>query len=323
MSGPTGRTRSGRRAIADRTTDRIQQAIAHFTEATHDDPQFARAFAGLAECHILLSERGDIAAGVGYPKAAGFAATAIRIDPKLSEGHIALAMIRFEYDWAFAAAEAEFRTALDLSPNHPTARQWYAEFLSGVGRHDEALVEIREAESLDPNSPIISTIHGRLLYKARKYPAAVKQFERTLRLRADFRRAHGYLAETLEQQAAETGDRQLYESAIRHWEAVFADRREEVVPLTDALASAGPKGYWAKRVALWDRFGRVHPLSEAFLAGLHARAGNPSAAFAVLEKMFALKDGALAPNLKVNPCFDPLRDDPRFIALLGRMKYPD
>ncbi|MCI0456010.1 MAG: protein kinase [Gemmataceae bacterium] len=300
-----------------RTEEGLENARKHFTDAIRRDPDFALAHVGLANCHINLAERGLRPSKDAYPKAREAATRAVQLEDSLAAAHVALAMIRFEFDWDFAGAEQEFQRALALEPNHPTGRQWYAEFLSAMGRHAEALTEVREAQTLDPNSAIISTIHGVLLYKAgpARFDEAIAQFRRTLERHRHFTRLRGYLASVYEQQG-------MYPEALEQWDFLLEGDPASVNRLRQAWQAFGTDGYWKCRLDLKDHFHKRYPLSRVFTAELHARLKQYDTAFAVLEEAFREQDGALAPNLKVNPCFDALRSDERFDRLLRRMNYP-
>ena len=128
-----------------------------------------------------------------FPKAREAAAQALALNDTLAEAHTSLADIKVDYDWDWPGAEQEFRRAIELNPDYPTAHQWYAEFLSEMGRHREALVESALAQKLDPNSPIINAGVGKILFESGQNDAALGPLKKTTDLAPNFAHAHSYL----------------------------------------------------------------------------------------------------------------------------------
>ena len=126
-------------------------------------------------------------------KAKASAQQAIAIDDSLSEAHTSLAMLHFWYDWDWSKAETEFKRAISLNRNYPTAHHWYAIYLSSMGRHDEAVVQIDLATRLDPVSAIIRASRGWVQYQRRQFDAAIQESRKTLEIDANFVRAHNYI----------------------------------------------------------------------------------------------------------------------------------
>ena len=180
----------GRYHLAKRTLDGFTKAIGFFEQAIGEDRGYALAYAGLADCWTLLS-----AGAYGEPsartmaKAREAAEQALRLDPSNTEVQTALGFVRFRIDWDWSAAESALVRACELSPGHAAAHHRLALLLSALGRHDEALVEIRHAHELDPLSLIISTAVGRVLHFQRRYEDAIEQCRRTLEMDAQFLQA--------------------------------------------------------------------------------------------------------------------------------------
>ena len=163
-----------------RTGADLRKAIDYFNQAIAEDPNYALAYAGLADCYDLLCEYSELSPKESYPKAKAAAIKALELDDTLGEAHTSLAYSLINYDWDWRSAEREYQRAIQLNPNYATAHQWYAECLSMLGRHIEAIAEIKRAQQLDPLSLIINQgVGGKYLY-ARRYDEAMAQFQRTL-----------------------------------------------------------------------------------------------------------------------------------------------
>ena len=185
------------------------------------DPQYAQAYAGLADCYDLLGTTiiGAMPATEAAPKARAAALKALAIDPSLVDAEITLASIRLNYDWDWQAAENGFKHALDLNPDQATAHQRYSLYLSTMGRSAESLVEIRRAHDLDPLSLSINFSLGWRLYLAREYDQAIQQSRSTIDLDPNFVLAHLVLGQAYEQKGqfehgnhgAEKGNRSFTE----------------------------------------------------------------------------------------------------------------
>jgi len=161
-----------------RTGEGLRKAIEFFDQAVGIDPNYALAYAGLADSYQLVSFYSGLPP-TEYSRRAGKAAErAIAIDDNFAEAHATLAYVRFYYDWDWAAAEAGFKRAIELNPNYATAHQWYGEFLGNMGREEESLVERKKALALDPLSPIITSELGLSYFEARQYDRAIEEFRK-------------------------------------------------------------------------------------------------------------------------------------------------
>ena len=181
-----------------RTGQGFQQAIDYFLQAIAKDPNYARAYTGLADSYALLGGYSTTPQTVSMPKARAAALKALELDPGLAEAHTSLALIteNFDYDWG--TAEKEYRRAIELNPNYATAHHWYAEFLSLQGRFPEALAESERARQLDPLSLIIAADHGVILFYARQYDASIAQFLAVQEMEPAFPRAGMVVAPYIE-----------------------------------------------------------------------------------------------------------------------------
>ncbi|MGA7906981.1 MAG: winged helix-turn-helix domain-containing protein [Candidatus Sulfotelmatobacter sp.] len=189
----------GRYHWAMRTLPEIQKAIGCFQKAVQLDPTYAPAYAGLADCHIILPITSDARSSDCFPRASEAVAEALKLDESLAEAHTSLGTIRFWYDWDFAGAERCYRRALEINANYVVARLYRAHCLSNTGAHHEALAEIRRACRLDPLSPILSTLLAEFLYHDRKYDQATIECRNAIELAPNFWIARLTLAKIYEQ----------------------------------------------------------------------------------------------------------------------------
>ena len=150
-----------------RTEEGFNKAIEHFNQAIEKDPNYALAHAGLADSYIVRGNFSLLPPKEAYGKAREAAAKALELDDSLGEAHNALAAVKENYEWDWPGAEQEYKRAIELNPGYGTAHQWYGELLSGeLGRHEEALAEIKRAQQLDPLSLVINAVHGKILMQA-------------------------------------------------------------------------------------------------------------------------------------------------------------
>jgi TolB-like protein/DNA-binding winged helix-turn-helix (wHTH) protein/Tfp pilus assembly protein PilF len=289
----------------------FQQAILHFEAAIAADPNYAPAYAGLADCYALLSGYTLTPQDQAIPKARAAALKALELDPNLAEAHTSLALIAQNYDWDWQTADKEYRRAMELDPSYATGHQWYGEFLSFLGRFDEAETHFKRARELDPLSSAINTDYGVLLYYERRYDQAIEQFRAVLTRDPDFGRAHMVALVYVQ--------KHMYAEAL----ANFGSVREDT-PSAWAIANLvyiyGRAGQLEKAKATDKKLaattrGRVDPGPEIYAAlGL----GDKDRAFAGFKVALTQHSNMLV-TLKVNPAYDPLRSDPRFDDLMRRV----
>src|SRR3984957_20595525 len=180
-----------------RTADGLRVALAYFNQAAEEDPNYAQAYSGLADTYALL---GDWQYAVmtpreAFPKAKTAALKAVELDSSLGEAHNSLAFVLEGFDWDLDSGGKEFRRAIELNPGYATAHHWYAGHLALLGQYDEAIAEMKKAESLDPLSLIINADLAELLVLAHSYDEAIGQSRRTTEMDPNFAMAHNQLAE--------------------------------------------------------------------------------------------------------------------------------
>ncbi|HEX2835209.1 MAG TPA: protein kinase [Thermoanaerobaculia bacterium] len=287
-----------------RDKEGLYQAIEYFNQAIEIDPQYALAYAGLADCYNLLDIWAGLPTGETFPRAKAAAQKALSIDDQLAEAHTSLAYAIHTYEWDWPAAEREYQRAIALNPNYATARQWYAEFLTAVGRFNEAEAQGNKALELDPMSPIINAVVAWNLTMARHYDAAIAQGKRTTQLFPTFMPGHAYL-----------GLAYLESGRAREAIAPFTTARKELdIPvfvtwLARAQLASGDRAAAEKLLAELKRENDYLP--PYYMAALHAHLGDRDRAFAELDRALEERTGAMV-WARVDPALDPLRQDPRF-----------
>jgi len=243
---------------------------------------------------------------------------ALEIDDTLAEAHNALAeiMYQLEYDWIGAAKE--FERAIELNPNVASIRLAYGWFLMTNGRFDESDIEMETARTLGPTSLVIGEGKGNLFYFSRQYDRALEHYQMALTAEPDLPTSYFHLAEIYEQKRmyVEAVDAYLKATSLR------GDPPENIEQAREAFKSSGWSGYLRKRVELGEARFRGKSLSPYQLAALHAKVGQKDEAFALLEQGFEERDPFLV-RIKTTPTLDSLRDDPRFIALMKKIGFPE
>ncbi len=303
---------NGEYFFAKRSVPDLHKAIDFFQQATAEDPRYARAWAGLADCYSLLGGYSAVPQTEYVAKARTAALRALELDDRLPEAHTALALIVQNYDWDWQTAEREFRRAIELDPNYATAHHWYAEHLMWRGRFDQALRESEKARQLDPLSLIIATDNAVIYYYSRRYDVAIRRFRGVLELDPDFPRA-----QMIRYAYAEKGE-------FREALASFSNRRIVNKPywywsnLAYIEGSAGHLTEAHRALQNLLRMSREQDVDPAVLTWAYLGIGDKQRAITSLEQAYA-KHSNLMTSLKVEPAFDPLRGDPRFQDLLRRV----
>ena len=307
----------GRVLWGKRGGDNIRQAIAFYEQANVRDPNYAPAYAGLAEAYVILPIYTDVSAREAYAKAKVAALKALQLDDNLAEAHNALAMVLFLY-LDIAGSIPEFQRAIALNPNYATAHHWYGfNPLATLGRFDEAIAESKRAVELDPLSPVINSDLGSNLMVARRYDEAIAQLRKTLEIDPTFSLAHGALGEALQFKGDLPGAIAEYTKA----QELGADPRIRVL-LAAAKAQSGDKDAAVRMLAELEEASRNREIPGAQRAVLYTSLGNRTEAIRCLEQSVADHDSQDVAWIKVYPKWDPLRGDPRFEALVQKVVGP-
>ena len=306
----------GRYYLGRRTDEALRKAIEQFERAIARDPNYALAYAGLADCHTILSSAGyDAQAHQAIESARAAAVKAVEIDDGLAEAHTALALVRFRLDWRWLDAEVEFTRAIELNPGSAAAHHFFALYLAAMGRSVEALSAIRRALALDPLSLIINAAAGRILHFARAYAEAIERYVKTLELDADFPDAHMNLGMSyLEVGRADEAVRELHRAAD------LSGRRWLMLALLGyAYAISGQEHEARRTIEELKPAAERGEVSPMLLTYPYAGLGESELALDWLERSFEEHSGLLI-YLKVEPMFDRLRGDPRFTTLMRRLR---
>jgi DNA-binding winged helix-turn-helix (wHTH) protein/tetratricopeptide (TPR) repeat protein len=296
-----------------RSVPGFHQAIEYFQQAITTDPDYAPAYAGLANSYTLLTAYASVSANHYMARARAAALRAVELDEGLPEAHTALALIVQNQDWDWQTSEKEYRRAIELNPNYATAHHWYAEHLMWLGHFDEALRESERARQLDPLSPIIGTDYGAILYFSRQYDRAIEQFRTVLRKDPNFSRAgivtYAYVERGMFPQALAEAEK---------WRRLYGEGPWYVSELAYIYGRAGQQERARRELENLERLGRREQLDLVTVLWAHVGVGDKEEALADLEKAYSGHFSILT-TLKVEPAFDPLRSDPRFQDLLRRV----
>jgi serine/threonine protein kinase/tetratricopeptide (TPR) repeat protein len=296
------------------TEEGFYKAIEHFQQAIESDPSYALAYAGLADCYVLLGWNSYLPPKEAFPKGKVAAKVALQLDPDLAEAHTPLAALLWLHDWEWDKAQTEFKRSLELGPKYPTANHWYAEYTMTMGRHAEAMVRIRSSQDLDPLSLIINVSVAWSFYFARRYDEALDQLRRTVDLDPNYPVTYWILGVVLrktgsyglaitegEKGVKLSGGSPLMRAALAHTLGA-AGRTKEALEILDDLTALAKQKY----------------VAPYFFAGIHIGLGENERAIECLEKCYEEHSHWLI-YLHLDPAMDGLRENPGFKSLLRRV----
>jgi serine/threonine-protein kinase len=297
-----------------RTETGYLKGLEYFRQAIDKDPRYAVPYAGIADCYDLLGWYGYLAPQEAFPRARAAAEKALELDGTLAEAHASMGWISVNWDWEWATAEREYKRALELNPSYATAHQWYSEYLTYMGRHDESIAEGKKALELDPLSLIINNDLGQVYYFARRYDEAIVQLRKTVEMDPDFVIAHFFLALAY-------GQKLMFDEALREArEAMNLVGESDTLILTQLgiIHSYSGNEDDARRI-----LGRLIELADEKyvspfrVALIYMGLGEIDRAFEWLEKAYEERDHWIE-TLKVNPALDTIRADDRYNSLLEK-----
>ena len=291
-----------------RTGDDFKKAIEYFEQAIRIAPNYAQAYAGLADSFAFMD--------ADRARAKAALMKALELDDTLAEAHTSLALNMLA-EWKWPEAGREFRRAVELNPNYAAARHWYAYYFAAVGDMENALAEIRRAQELDPLSIIINTDAGQMFYYAQQYDRAIEQLRKAIEMDPSFVMAHVRLAEAYAQNG-------MGDEAIAEFQKVLSlpgGLNLTVGVIGYAYAVSGKRAEAVKMLGEWEgQIGRA-PQRMGYpywLATVHAALGERDRAFRWLDKAYEQHHAEML-LIKVEPRFNSLRGDARFADLLRRM----
>ena len=300
-----------------RTPEDLKKGIGYFQQAIDLDPNYALAYAGLADSYNVLPIWTPIKTKEAYPRAKSAALKALEIDDTLAEAHTSLAYAIYRYDWDWPGAEREFKRAIELKPNYATAHQWYSFYLSTMGRVEEAIVEIKRAQELEPLSLFINSDVGVAFYRAGQYDQAIEQLRKTIEMDPNFAYARYNLGVAYEQKG-------MYEEAVAELNKAVelsGDAHLMLASLGHAYAVSGKRGEAEKLLDEWKERSKREHVSAYYIALIYTGLGEKDQALQWLDKAYQDRDFNV-PRLKDELRLDSLRSDPRFQDLVRRVGLP-
>ena len=306
----------GRYLLNRRTLEGMHKSVRYFQKAIQCDPYYAAAHAGLADSYLTLLDYGHLSTDDATRQADAAARKALEIDDTLAEAQTSLGHSAFhQFNWPMT--ERAYRRALQLNPNYASAHYYYANYLTAVGRAEEALAEARSALALDPVSLPAGANLSNLLYLAGHYEEATEQALRVLEIDPTFYRAYEDLGRTYEQQ------RKLPQAIAAFRKVVAASGRSPayLAHLAHAHGLAGERRKAAQLLQEIQKLSKKKHVAPHAFAAVFAGLGDKVQTLAWLEKAYLARDEML-PFLRVNPRLAFLHADPRFQDLVRRMKFP-
>jgi tetratricopeptide (TPR) repeat protein len=306
----------GRYHLFRRTAPDALKSLEYFQQAVQKQPDYALAYAAIAEAYETAagSFQAALSPNEAFPRAKEAAIRAVALDSTLGEPYVSLAWSSFAFDHDWPTAESQFQQALRLNPNYAIAYEDYGLFLSRMGRFDEGIRQLMRSQELDPLSPSGNNMMGVVLAIARRDDEAITTFHRVLDMDPSFLRAHIGLGLALSrkgkhdeaiaefQKAVELPGGGASQLAALGYGYAVANRRAEALEIVEKLKERSREQY----------------LPPTMMSFVYCGLGDKDQAMAWLEKAYEVRDPWLT-GLKVDPIFDSLRSDPRFVDLLHRV----
>jgi len=294
----------------------LKSSIELFEQATRDNPYNAQAFAGLAGATALYGQvpNDGLSPAEARSKARAAAQRALQLGPRLAEPHAVLGNVAMSYDWDFANAETEFKSAIQLNPNSPSAHEWYAHLLMVQGRFDEALEQSRQVLDIEPATPLFHSVRAEILYYSRKYDEAIEEADGVLKSHPDFVLAYYW-------QGSAYREKGMYAQAIEtfsHARKLTGDLPFMIMAYGHAQALAGNATEARAALNTLAQLQHSHFVPDIYLAAIEVGLGEKDKAFEYLDTAYQKGSDRLV-YLKIEPMADPIRSDPRFQALMAKL----
>jgi len=298
-----------------RTEESLTKAIDYFKQAIEKDPDYALAYVGLADSHILLAEYSLVPPKDAFPRAKAAVMKALEIEETLAEAHTSLAYIKTLSDWDWMGAEKEFKQAIEFNPGYATAHQWYAEHLTMTGQYAEAIQEFKRAKELDPLSLIIGVASAVTLFcGTRWYERVIEECQKVLEMDPNFGGALNVLGMVYRERA-------MYEEAIAAFRKArtFDEGNTWVTgELGHVYAVSGKRSEAQQIVGELEQLSKRSYVPPDNIALVYLGLGDKDLTFEYLEKAYQDRCVGLS-WLNADPIFKSLRQDPRFVTLLKRI----
>jgi TolB-like protein/Tfp pilus assembly protein PilF len=295
----------------------LEAALQYFESALEKDPNFALAHTGIGLVWMLYATAGTVPANEAAPKSVAAAERAVELDDTLAEAHYALAVIRYGVEWDWEKAESSFQKAIELNPNFPDARAYYANFLFIMHRPDEAIVHMERTMELDPFNPLFQCLYGAAFVFMRRYDEAIEQFQKRLKIVPNHAVATDMLALAFHQKG-------MYKDAFEQIKVYYEsmDFKEGIEALTRGYEKAGYQGAVRSAAEMWEELAQATYVLPSELVKLYAYAGNKEKTLDWLEKGVEVRDPNMICIGVVPLWVDLLGDEPRYKELLRKMNLP-
>ncbi len=301
-----------------RTPPDLKKGIEFFQQAIALDPLYAAAYSGIADCYTALGYGSFLAPKETFPKALEAATKALQLDSTLAEPHASLGFYKFYYDWDWAAAEQEFRTAIALNQNYELGYDWYGYYLTAMQRYDEAAVILKKAKELSPLSVAISTDMGFSLYYSQNYDQSLKQLESSLKMNPKFGLGHLWSGRAYQ-------EKKMYTQSIEEYKKTLLASPGWPVALAALGNVYGIMGDKEKAREILDTMivlGKTKFVTSYGVALIYAGIGETDKAFEWINKAYDERSNWLV-WLKSDPRWSPISSDKRFAELVHRVGLPD
>jgi TolB-like protein/Tfp pilus assembly protein PilF len=297
-----------------RTKEAMNKGIEYFNKAIEIDPKFALAYTGLTDSYLDLGWFGYLPKTEAYSRAKAEAIKALEIDDTLSEAHVALANIKYWYDWDWENAEQEYKRALALNPSNAEAHHEYAHFLASEAKLDESLEEMRLAIELEPLSVVIHSCLGMNLYLSRKYDEAIEELHKAMSMDPEYYDPYGWLGMAYVKTGRLSQSIEMFNQGIKF----PAVKTRNMSALGYAYAVMGRKEEAQNQLQQLMEISKENYIDPCFMAWIYSGLGEKEPAFKWLNKAYEERSNWMI-WLKVDPFFDALRSDPRFSGLLRKI----
>ena len=299
------------------TPQAIRRAQNYFEQSIHEDPNFAPAYSGLADCYVLLTEFRWLSPRETYPSTREAIRKALELDETLADAHTALAWVSWRQEWNWNSAEREYKYALQLNPNDVDGHQGLAWYLAWSGRTAEARTEIAKIRQLDPNQDWAIDEAG-IYYHQRSYTSLVDAGRQSVSERPDYWISHYFLA------VGYQGSGRLKDAIAEYRKAleISPGETDATAGLASAYAAAGKRSEAREILNELQEQSKRSYVSPYMMATIYAALGEKQKAFQLLQQAYKEKSTDLPYFLRVDLRMDPLRSDPRFRKLLQQMAFP-
>jgi len=307
----------GRQLWSRRTEEDLKKAVGFFEKALDIDPNYARAYVGLADSYAALALLEFMAPNEAYPKAKEAVRKALALNAGLAAAHTSLGLIKFQYDWDWRGAEDELREAISNNFNYAPAHHFFADYLKAMGRFDEALAEIEKARELDPLSLAINIGVGHVLYLSGQYDRAIEEYKKAVELDPSFMATHIWFGRPY----LEMG---MFAEAISELETAVSLSGESTIALAmlgHALASSGRNARAVQILEKLKEKSQSEYVPSYWIAVIYNGFRDKEQVIAWMQKAFEERSSWLVWS-NVEPRFAWLRNDPDFASLIKAMDFP-